>query len=312
MPSIKRKPAEIDGIEELPSKRRRLNQDAPNFLTAVNRVPVPEHPVLPSWSRPRGFLGLFTHIPDFQKGLLEVGGLTAYDYTRLRMSCRTIAEAWKPYPHKEFEPDSKDPYFAGLCPVACNEEGCRRTSDKVPIRRCYGRYHPGIFSGCNKYLCLYCVWTAQRDFDQHKIEGNELHYCRPCSKSFNRHRTGPASLKQCECGFKNRDNIHKQPYSEWQCSCCRASLNKMLSHVARHNLINLEAQELVAPRDRWLGPYMHGLARWIDTAAINRNNCPGCGRWYGKLVKTYHHCDNNGHWPRDMVRQCVVCLEPRP
>jgi len=131
------------------------------------------------------FLAIFTHVTPFQDGLRQAGGMTIHEYSRLRMTCQTVAKSWKPFPHDATKPDNlSEPYFSGLKPVQCDEPGCLNTSDKVAIRPCYGRKHPmaGIYCGCNKNVCIRCAQRAQKAFDHHNQTETELHCCLPCGE----------------------------------------------------------------------------------------------------------------------------------
>ncbi|EXJ92506.1 hypothetical protein A1O3_01058 [Capronia epimyces CBS 606.96] len=306
----KRRHSEIESNDETPGKRRR------DSLACPSSVSDPMDLELPPYNKPEpNFVSVFACIIPFRDLLRKVGGLTAEQYTRLRMSCRTVAELWKPIPIRPLEVDPRDPYFAGLKPVKCGELGCSRTSNLLPIRRCYGRHNPtaGIFSGCNKLICSQCAWLAQQTHIYRKAQASEMHYCRPCSQWIR--QDNPCGLPECGCAFNIDEHINHQTYSEWQCMDCRFQLHRhYFEERARLNLKYLEAEKRVLARDIRIKPDTPGLERWIAKRGMNKNNCPGCGIWYGALTKTY----SKEEWsncapflPAAMLRQCMVCLGQR-
>ncbi|KAI1629177.1 hypothetical protein EDD37DRAFT_39771 [Exophiala viscosa] len=298
-------------IERKPGKRIRIDSDVPSALINSLNITLPEPPQVPTFSKPKAdFLSVLTSIPDFRDGLRECGVLTSYQYTRLRMSCRTVADNWKPFPHNPTTSDTKDPYFAGLKPVKCDELGCFNTSTHVAIRRCFGRFHPGMFSGCNKNLCIQCVWKAQQAHDIHKNPETEMYHCYHCSRD----RRITRDMHPCDCGLTNRPNIHHQPYSDWQCMACRSIQVKGLKMEARRNLEDSEADNRILPRDAWYtGSNATDLNRWISTEARVRNNCPGCGQRCRQLPGQFATRANGlPPLPRAMIRQCMICLGRRP
>lgn len=306
----KRRVSTTSCIEGPPGKRRRFEVDGPLILINSPGITLPDSPKAPTYPKPKAnFLSLFTSIPDFRDALRKGGNLTAYQYTRLRMTCRTVADTWKPFPHDPSTPDTQDPYFVGLKPVKCDELNCPNTSARVAVRRCFGRYHPGIFSGCNKYLCIQCVWQAQQAYDLHKSPHTEMYYCYYCSRD----RNILQQMGQCDCGLQNRENINHQPYSDWQCMACRASQFRVFKMQARRNLENLEATNMVLPRDPRCKDNTPSLKRWICTTGRVRNNCPGCGRHCKQLLGQFATRGSGlPPLPRGMIRQCMVCLGRRP
>ncbi|KIW88726.1 uncharacterized protein Z519_10772 [Cladophialophora bantiana CBS 173.52] len=67
------------------------------------------------------FVSVLSHIAPFEHGLRRAGVLNKYDYARLRMTCKTTAELLKPYPYNPRRQDTKDPYFAGLRVITCDQ-----------------------------------------------------------------------------------------------------------------------------------------------------------------------------------------------
>jgi len=310
MATSKRQRSMSDCVEALSGKQRRVEIENPLSLT--NSLTLHHQHISPprSYSKPQlDFVSLLTCIPDFRHGLIEVGGLSPYDYTRLRLTSRTVADLFKPYPRIPTQPDTKDPYFAGLKPVKCDD--CPNTSDSVAVSRCYSRYHPGVFSGCNKWICIRCVDRAQQSYDHHKSPETELYYCRPCSRS----TTIRNQLRSCDCGLTHREDIHQQPYSDWQCMACRATQYRVLNMQARSNLENLEATNQLLPRDRWAHKSRSGMERWIyhHEGVMNRNHCPGCGRACKALQGAFATRGSGiAPLPQGMIRQCAVCFGRRP
>ncbi|OQV03173.1 hypothetical protein CLAIMM_08252 [Cladophialophora immunda] len=84
----------------------------------------------PIYSAPRpDFLSVFNRVAPFVDGLRESGILDRYDYARLRMTCKTTAQELKPYPYDRTEADTKDPYFAGVQAIPCDD--CGIPSDRA-------------------------------------------------------------------------------------------------------------------------------------------------------------------------------------
>ena len=310
MATSKRQRSFSDCVEVLSGKQRRIETENHISLTSCLTLHNQQVPPPPSYSKPKlDLVSLLTSIPDFRDGLREVGGLSPYDYTRLRLTSRTVADLFKSFPHIPTQPDTKDPYFAGLKPVKCDD--CPNTSDIVAVSRCYGRYHSGIFSGCNKFICINCVRRAQQFYDHHKCPQTELYYCRPCSRSTKICN----QFRPCDCGLTNRENIHQQPYSDWQCTACRATQFHVDLMQARSNLENLEATNQLLPRDQWARMSRTSMARWIyhHEGVMNRNHCPGCGRACKALQGAFETRGSGiAPLPQRMIRQCAVCFGRRP
>ncbi|KIW35088.1 uncharacterized protein PV07_01808 [Cladophialophora immunda] len=266
----------------------------------------------PIYSAPRpDFLSVFNRVAPFVDGLRESGILDRYDYARLRMTCKTTAQELKPYPYDRTEADTKDPYFAGVQAIPCDD--CGIPSDRLVVKPCHGLgtwKSEGGFSGCGKLVCTYCVMFAQ---GSRWAEGAyELHYCRPCGWRFHRDHPGARTGEPCRCDFKHGGDVVDQPDSQWQCESCRRTLHETLSTAARDNLMALEAERLVFVRDHSQHPFAGGSRRWINDARRNRNFCPGCGVDYLGLIRTWEDSDWDGiRYPHDMVRQCMACLEPK-
>ncbi|EXJ85563.1 hypothetical protein A1O1_05927 [Capronia coronata CBS 617.96] len=310
----KRNPWERDSSDASPGKRRRIDLAGSQALTYPTSNPESKNLKIPFYNQPNlDLVSIFSCVAPFRDRLREAGGLTAREYTRLRMTCRTVAEQWRPFPYGSLEADPRDSYFAGLKPIKCEEVGCFRDSSSVAIRRCHGRYHPmaGIFSGCNKSICLQCVWKAQQEHVHRKAKPTEMHYCRPCSQDI-RH-DNPHGLPQCQCVFTIDESISNQDHSEWQCMGCRSAFYRLLEMKARHNLKHLEAEGRVLPRDFRIHQDSPGLERWIAKPGMNRNNCPCCGRWYRRILDSYPRIaqSNCRFPPPSMLRRCMVCLNQR-
>ncbi|OAP57482.1 hypothetical protein AYL99_08220 [Fonsecaea erecta] len=268
---------------------------------------------LPVFSVPRpDFLTVFSRVAPFADGLRESAILDRYDYTRLRMTCRTIAEVWKPYPYDRGRPDTKDRYFAGVQAIPCDD--CGIPSDRLVVKPCHGMgpEKAGSFSGCEKLVCTYCVMFAQRSHASPMNVDNELHYCQPCSwHFFRRMQTRDPAEGRCRCALRSGGPVVEQPDSEWQCKDCRIALVEKLSCAARDNLMAMEARGQVFARDYTRHPFAGGVNRWIDHEHANRNHCPGCGINYIQLLQTWEdsNWDEIADWPCGMVRQCMTCLE---
>ncbi len=268
------------------------------------------------------FLTIFTHITPFQDGLRESGGMTTIDYTRLRMTCRTVAESYKPFPHNATKPDShlSEPYFAGLKSesVRCDDMGCRNTSDIVAVRPCYGRKHPlaGIYCGCNKNVCIRCAQRAQRAFDHHQQVETELHVCFPCAQMAGATSPSEDETELCKCGLTGKNMLDEPADTDFQCMPCRSTYFRVDTMMASNNLRCLEDNDRLRARDRWchVGGGMSGnLHRWIHPGAANRNNCPGCGCNYRRIVASYPASAlNEDGVLTGVVRQCAICLKQRP
>ncbi len=99
---------------------------------------------------------------------------------------------------------------------------------------------------------------------------------------------------------------------EWQCRSCSAAAFEFLEQIACNNLLSAEDSGGVYPRDAQEDRYA-GLKRWIEPAAADRNNCPGCGCNYAHIVESFSDCliDETSGLPFDIVRQCVICLEQK-
>ncbi|KIY01391.1 uncharacterized protein Z520_02943 [Fonsecaea multimorphosa CBS 102226] len=307
MTAQKRDITAIEGTEEPPGKRH--HRDLTKALLTTPNSLLGDYP---AYSPPQpDFLSVFSRIAPFVDGLRECGGLDRYDYTRLRMTCKTTAQEWKPYPYDRCEPDTQDRYFAGLQAIPCSD--CGVPSDRLVVKPCYGLgpWKADGFSGCNKLVCAYCVVKALRAHGPYRNVGNELHYCQPCS--WNLCRTSTQALAhECQCTFHHSGDIVDQPDPEWQCTDCRVTLLEKLSNAARDNLMIMETQQHVVVRDERRHPFAAGgLERWINPDHENRNHCPGCGIHYIDLVQTWEddaEWDEMGYWHADMVRRCASCL----
>ncbi|ETI28312.1 hypothetical protein G647_00761 [Cladophialophora carrionii CBS 160.54] len=84
----------------------------------------------------------------------------------------------------------------------------------------------------------------------------------------------------------------------------------MLEHLAHDILWNGEDEGRVYPRDQY-DDGRAGLKRWLDPADANRNLCPGCGCDYFEIVESFDgaELDDSSKLPKDLVRQCILCLE---
>ncbi|EXJ70171.1 uncharacterized protein A1O5_06239 [Cladophialophora psammophila CBS 110553] len=296
--------------EESPGKLHRHTQIEPS-LTRPN-----SSGDFPASSRPKpDFVSVLSHIAPFEHGLRRAGVLNQYDYARLRMACKTTAELLKPYPYNPRRQDTKDPYFAGLRVTPCDQ--CHMmTSDRLLVKPCYGHGCPntGGTSACGKFICISCVFSAHLKSNRSRIS-DEVHYCRPCSQRFHQGRTESQAPRRCQCGWRENEDVRDQPSSEWLCFGCRSKRNEMLPITASHNVLTLEVQQSRFPLDRGQPPSAGNLKRWIGLSSNNRNDCPGCGIDYAALGWTWMNSDSEldgDDWPRDMVRQCVYYLEPKP
>jgi hypothetical protein len=301
MPCTKRTFSHLDEVE-LPSGKRQ--QATTNKTTKL--VPTAQLMFeLPVYRKPSpNLVSVFTNIGPFRDALRESAGLDKFEYTRLRQTCQTIAQGWRAYPENSTEPDTHDPYFAGLAPSECNSRHCSKTSKDDVVRPCYGK--------CGKNVCFHCVWFAQKSFDQHRTSETELHWCRGCNR--NVYHEYPGGVPECNCGFDGKHTVEDQGDSDWQCMDCRESCFHQQNMAARQNLLEREADGRVFTINPHLYTVsMDNLRRWIDVQSRNRNRCPGCSGDYQHIQDTYYDWVSRDYMPsRLWLRQCMVCLQKRP
>lgn len=270
---------------------------------------LPSRPTAPTYCRPApSFLSLFTAITDFRDGLRLCGGLDKYDYAGLRMSCKTVSEGWRPLAiDPTCQPDPGTEYFSGLRPTRCSGPECFVTSRTAPIRECQGKYDASIM--CRRLVCMHCVYKAQRAFDEDGTKAREMHYCWPCSR-----REKKQGVGLCKCGIKSKDDIFRQDPSQWKCVSCRAIGARRLHVTAHGNLEHLEEQGKVWTRGKRWGKDSFKMQRWIDDDDQERNLCPGCGRHYWSLLRSFgrHRREHQGtRVDSRMYKQCMACLGRR-
>lgn len=307
MESGKRKLYNSDGNEEAAGKRPRLDlafHTPSQHSTASDKPNPPKTPLFSKFEA--SFTSLFVHIPQFRDGLREVGGLSEFDYTRLRLTSRAVADLWKPFPHNHPSPGAQDPYFSGLRVTKCGD--CRQPSTQVSIRPCMGE-HKDIFSGCKKFVCGTCVAQAQQHYDRYQDPATELYYCKLCSRD----KSVLSTFALCLCGLKEPKNVLHQSCTEWQCSLCRGVQYRWQTMHARSNLQCMEVDGVLYPRSSYTDKSkMH---RWIlhEPEEPIRNHCPRCG-WACRSLQGAFATRGSGNLPLPtrMIRQCAVCLGRRP
>ena len=282
-------------LEERNSSCKRHHQPCPCIILPHNR------PALT-------FLSFFTSVTDFRDRLRLCAGLDKYDYTGLRMSCNTTTEGSRPLaidPTCEVGPSAD--YFSGLESTQCTGPDCVKTSRTTPIRECQGKYDPTIM--CRQLACLHCVQKSQRYFDEDCTNAREIHYCWPCSR-----REKKKGVGLCHCGIQSKDDVFKQDPSQWKCVSCQA-IQARRRHVKAHgNLERLEEEGKVKPRGKRWGKDTFKLQRWIDEDSENRNLCPGCGRHYWSLLRSFGRGQREHHGASPdsrMYKQCMACLGRR-
>ena len=293
----KRKSDVLDSAEKSLGKRQRrqaLNDHA-MADTATNSDELLEY-VKPT----PDFLSVLTCCAPFEDGLRESGFLNKYDYTNLRMSCKTTAKVLKPYPYGEAEPDTKDPFFAELRLRFCSH--CGNGSDKFVVKPCAG-YGPR--QGChfdNSFVCIHCVTSGHRHRHLDREE-REVCACRPCSEAFRVNGT----LQRCQCGYRTPEDIVRP--SEWQCWDCTVTANGF-EEEDLHGLMDLEAIQSNIKANQSHHRSAIELSRWSGPYS---KCCPSCGCLPSQIRKSWTNVelDDNFHWPRHSVRVCLTCHQLR-
>lgn len=274
------------------------------YSTTSDKSKAPQTPIFSKFQAK--FTSLFVHIPPFRDGLREVGGLSEFDYTRLRLTSHAVADLWKPFPHKRPYPEALDPYFSGLAETKCGD--CKQPSTQVSIRPCTSKYK-AIFSGCKKFVCGTCVVESQQHYDRYQDPATELYYCKLCSSN----KSIRSSLAPCLCGLGQPNTAFHQSCTGWQCSLCRGDQYQLQTMQARSNLQRMEVNGVLEPRSIHTDSSV--LHRWILHKPDERvrNYCPGCGWACRSLQGAFAtRCGGIPPLPTRMIRQCAVCLGRRP
>ena len=205
-------------------------------------------------------------------------------------------------------------FLTGLHPIICDL--CKMRANKLVVKQCSG----AGTRQCNVNLCMYCAMACQRSQDS-QLSQSTLHYCRSCSEDFRAQRAAQQNALLCSCAgdcAARSVDILEQPDSQWQCLDCRGTAGDHIIAIARHNLTQLEREQLVFPLD-WYHSPEHGLKRWIHEEYNSecRNACPGCGCGYVDLVHSWSGhprvllADCGTLVPQEMIVLCTVCLRAK-